>query len=188
MTTALSEATRVTLLQRARAAIAAALGSSVGSAGNPPPGPDSQTGAAFRAGAFVTLRLRGELRGCIGCVESDLPLDEVVARCAVSAAVSDPRFPPLRFSECSEVEVEISVLGPIEPVGDVSEVIVGRHGLVCELGRRRGLLLPQVAREWNWNASEFASQTCLKAGLPRDAWRQGARLFKFEAEVFGDSG
>ena len=150
--------------------------------------PDPQTGSALRAGAFVTLRLRGELRGCIGYVESDLPLEEVIERCAVSAAVSDPRFPPLRTSECGEVEVEISVLGPIEPVADVSDVIVGRHGLVCELGRRRGLLLPQVAREWNWNAFEFASQTCLKAGLPMDAWRQGARLFKFEAEVFGESG
>jgi uncharacterized protein (TIGR00296 family) len=80
------------------------------------------------------------------------------------------------------------VLGPIEPVHDIADVIIGRHGLIVEFGRRRGLLLPQVAIEWNWNAVQFAAQTCTKAGLPTDAWQKGAKLFKFEAEVFGESG
>ena len=83
--------------------------------------------------------------------------------------------------------LEISVLGPIEPVGDIAEVVVGRHGLIAEGGGRRGLLLPQVAAEWSWDVVEFASQTCAKAGLPRDAWQKGARLFRFEADVFGES-
>ncbi len=130
--------------------------------------------------------MNGSLRGCIGYPDSQLPLIDVVERCAVSAAVSDPRFPPVTLSEWESVELEISVLGPMEIVRDVSEIEVGRHGLVVEFGRRRGLLLPQVATEWAWNASEFAAQTCMKAGLPRDAWQKGARLFKFEAEVFGE--
>ena len=79
------------------------------------------------------------------------------------------------------------MLGPIERVDDIGEVVVGRDGLIVEFGRRRGLLLPQVAVEWKWDASEFAAQTCIKAGLPRDAWQKGAKLFKFEAEVFGES-
>lgn len=143
--------------------------------------------ADLRAGAFVTLRVNGELRGCIGYPEPELPLIETVERCAVSAAISDPRFPAVSPAEWSSVELEISVLGPIEPVADISDVVVGRHGLIVEQGRRRGLLLPQVATEWKWSAAEFASQTCGKAGLPRDAWHTGAKLFKFEAEVFGES-
>ena len=174
---------RRALLQRARAAIAHAIGA-------PPvpiPSPQSPIPEDLRAGAFVTLRVRGALRGCIGYPEPDLPLLAVVDRCAVSAAVSDPRFPPLNAAEWDEVDLELSVLGPIEPVVDIAEVVVGRHGLIVESGRRRGLLLPQVAVEWNWDAAEFAAQTCIKAGLPRDACQSGATLFKFEAEVFGDA-
>ncbi len=90
------------------------------------------------------------------------------------------------MDEWSHIDIEISVLGPIERVSDISEVVVGQHGLVVELGRRRGLLLPQVATERNWSATEFVAETCMKAGLRRDAWQNGAALFKFEAEVFGD--
>ena len=139
-----------------------------------------------RAGAFV-LRMR-QKRGCIGYPDPELPLLEVIERCAVSAAISDPRFAAIGVEEWGDVEIEISVLGPIEHVADISAVVVGQHGLVVERGGRRGLLLPQVASEWNWTAEEFASQTCLKAGLPRDAWQNGASLFKFEAEVFGEAG
>ena len=183
----LDQSARAALLQRARCAIAGAIG--IGTRG---PSWDSRgdlqpaAPAALRAGAFVTLRLGGRLRGCIGYLEPDLLLFEVVEQCAVSAALSDPRFPPLTAGEWSAVEVEISVLGPIERVADISEVEVGRHGLIAELGRRRGLLLPQVATEWQWGAAEFASQTCVKAGLPMDAWRNGASLYRFEAEVFGE--
>ena len=174
---------RRALLQRARAAIAHAIGA-------PPvpiPSPQSPIPEDLRAGAFVTLRVRGALRGCIGYPEPDQPLLAVVERCAVSAALSDPRFPPLSAAEWDEVDLELSVLGPIEPVLDMADVVVGRHGLIVESGRRRGLLLPQVAVEWKWDAAEFAAQTCIKAGLPRDACQRGATLFKFEAEVFGDA-
>jgi uncharacterized protein len=180
----LDSASRKDLLERARAAIARAIG--VG---------DERAARVsdvipedLRAGAFVTIRIRGQLRGCIGYPEPELRLIEVVERCAVSAAISDPRFPALSEREWSEINLEVSVLGPIEPVTDIGDVVVGQHGLVVEFGRRRGLLLPQVAIEWKWTAAEFASQTCVKAGLPRDAWRKGAKLFKFEAEVFGESG
>jgi AmmeMemoRadiSam system protein A len=184
----LTEIARKNLLQRARAAIARAIGAHAATpVVEPLPGPHALIPADFRAGAFVTLRKAGELRGCIGYPEPTLPLLDAVERCAVSAALADPRFPPLSAHEWTGVLLEISVLGPIEPVRDIEEVEVGRHGLVVEFGSRRGLLLPQVAIEWQWDAVEFVSQTCVKAGLPRDAWRNGARWYKFEAEVFGES-
>lgn len=175
---------KTALLQRARSAIARAIGVTR----DPQiPNPQFLIPADFRAGAFVTLRIGGRLRGCIGYPEPDLPLVVVVDRCAVSAALSDPRFPPLSDAEWPDVDLELSVLGPIERVADLNEIVVGRHGLVVEFSRRRGLLLPQVAVEWKWDAIEFAAQTCTKAGLPRDAFQKGAKLFKFEAEVFGES-
>jgi AmmeMemoRadiSam system protein A len=184
----LDEARRKGLLRHARAAIARAIGAeSVTPVAAPTPNPHALIPIDLCAGAFVTLRMTGELRGCIGYPDPTLPLLDVVERCAVSAALSDPRFPPLSAAEWSRIDLEISVLGPIEPVRDISEVEIGRHGLIVELARRRGLLLPQVAIEWRWDAIEFASQTCAKAGLPRDAWATGATLYKFEAEVFGES-
>ncbi len=199
----LDDASRKSLMQRARAAIARAIGARVTPVAELIPNPQSPPKATadlaealsakaglipeLRAGAFVTLRIRGRLRGCMGYPEPELPLLEVVERCAVSAAISDPRFPPLSAEEWTDVDIELSVLGPIETVDDIIEVVVGRDGLIVELGRRRGLLLPQVAVEWKWDATEFASQTCIKAGLPRDAWQKGATLFKFEAEVFSES-
>jgi uncharacterized protein len=138
------------------------------------------------AGAFVSIHVGDDLRGCVGRPESDLPLIDVVRRCAVSAATSDSRFPALHSSEWPRVSIEISVLGPIEPVADLLEIEVGRHGLIAQLGPRRGLLLPQVATEWGWEREEFVRHTCRKAGLADDAWRTGAQLFKFEAQVFGD--
>ena len=190
-------ARRRELLQRARNAIDRAIGAEPPIPGpqspiaNPQsriPGSETTTpGDEVRAGAFVTLRVSGSLRGCVGYPDPSLPLVEVVERCAVSAATGDPRFPAVTPLEWDRVDLEISVLGPIEPVRDISDVKVGRDGLIVEFGSRRGLLLPQVATEWNWDAFEFASQTCAKAGLPKDAWQKGAKLFKFEAEVFGES-
>jgi len=176
----LDAAARETLLRRARAAIASTIGADL----ELPPATAPAPG--LRAGAFVTLRVGENLRGCIGYPEADRVLLDVVEHCAISAAVSDPRFPAVRAGEFPLLNLEISVLGPIDPVGDISEIEIGRHGLIAELGRRRGLLLPQVAVEWNWSAEELASNTCAKAGLPRDAWRNGAKLFKFEAEVFSE--
>jgi len=178
----LDETSRRHLLRHARRAIARAIGADSRSfiPGEIPIPED------LRSGAFVTLRINGQLRGCIGYPEPELPLLNVIEHCAVSAALSDPRFPAVCTDEWGDIALEISVLGPIEPVGHISEVLVGQHGLIAESGRFRGLLLPQVAVEWNWNAEEFASQTCVKAGLRRDAWQNGASLFKFEAEVFGE--
>ena len=140
------------------------------------------------SGAFVTLKRGGRLRGCIGTLECRRPLAEEVARVAVGAAREDPRFEPLRASELDDLQVEVSVLGPLEAVDprDPSAIEIGRHGLVVEQGHRRGLLLPQVATEWNWDREQFLSQTCVKAGLQPDAWRTGARVSRFAAEVFGD--
>jgi AmmeMemoRadiSam system protein A len=141
---------------------------------------------AILAGAFVTIHHRGALRGCIGSTDRDRPLVEVVVRCAVAAALDDPRFPPLSAAELGEIDLEISVLTPPEPVSDPADVEVGRHGLIVEQGVRHGLLLPQVAIEWGWDRETFLSRTCIKAGLAPDAWRAGATILRFEAHVFGE--
>jgi AmmeMemoRadiSam system protein A len=137
-------------------------------------------------GAFVTLHCRNELRGCIGHIEADQPVARVVARCAVAACSSDPRFLPVTATELTDLAVELSLLGALEEISGPREIEIGRHGLVVEKGGRKGLLLPQVATEWGWNCEQFLAHTCHKAGLARDAWKHGARLWRFEAEVFGD--
>jgi uncharacterized protein len=139
-------------------------------------------------GAFVTLKKKGELRGCIGTLECRASLAEEVARVAVCAAREDPRFDPVRPSELDEIDVEVSVLGPLEHIDpfDPAAIVIGLHGLVVERGYRRGLLLPQVATEWDWDCETFLAHTCLKAGLPADAWRSGAKVYRFAAEVFRD--
>jgi AmmeMemoRadiSam system protein A len=139
-------------------------------------------------GAFVSLHARGDLRGCIGHIQATEPLGLVVPRCAVSACSSDPRFPPITSAELDLIEIEISLLGPLEPISSTAEIEIGRHGLFVEQGWHRGLLLPQVATEWKWEAETFLAQTCHKAGLARDAWKNGAALFRFEAEVFAEPG
>lgn len=140
------------------------------------------------SGAFVTLKRGGHLRGCIGTLECRRPLAEEIARVAVSAAREDPRFEPLRESELEDLEVEVSVLGPLERIdpAEPQAIEIGRHGLVIEQDYRRGLLLPQVATEWGWDREQFLAQTCLKAGLPPDAWHRGATVYRFAAIVFGD--
>ena len=143
--------------------------------------------AERRGGAFVTLHNHGDLRGCIGHIESDQLLAAVVARCAIAACSSDPRFPAVTASELPHLDIELSLLGPLEPIAGPGDVAVGRHGLLVEMGWHRGLLLPQVATEWQWDATMFLDQTCHKAGLPRDAWKHGAKLWRFEAEVFGET-
>ncbi len=136
------------------------------------------------SGAFVTLRKHGTLRGCIGYVEPVFPLAETVARAAVAAAFNDPRFHPLQPEELPGLEIEISVLTPPRPVRELSEIVVGRHGLIAERGPYRGLLLPQVPVEYNWDLKEFLQNTCLKAGLERDCWQGNTRFYIFEAEIF----
>jgi AmmeMemoRadiSam system protein A len=139
-------------------------------------------------GAFVSIHHRGELRGCIGHIEPNRSLPRVVRECAVAACSADPRFPPVSIAELAGLEIEVSLLGPLEPVGSPDDVEVGRHGLLVEQNCQRGLLLPQVATEWRWDRETFLAHTCRKAGLPRDAWKQGAKVWRFEADVFGEGG
>jgi len=134
----------------------------------------------------VTLKKNGELRGCIGCTEAREPMLVNVARMARASALEDPRFPPVRQEEVSDLMIDISLLSPAERVADISEIEVGKHGLVMEQGPRRGLLLPQVPVEWGWDRDQFLDHTCLKAGLPKGCWREGATIYAFTAEVFGE--
>ena len=169
------------LLRHARRAIAARLEER-------PLEPLGSPGAlAEPAAAFVTIRLGGRLRGCIGSIEGGESLHEVVARCAGDAATRDPRFPPLPPADLSDVRLEISVLSPFRRVADPAETEVGRHGVMVEQGPHRALLLPQVAPEWGWDRDTFLSQACVKAGLPADAWRTGAAVHTFEAQVFEEA-
>jgi uncharacterized protein len=149
--------------------------------------PDDPGGWPGATGAFVTLKRQGRLRGCIGTLECRRPLVEEIARVAVSAARKDPRFDPLGPAELDDLDVEVSVLGPLEEIDprDPAGFEIGRHGLVVEHGHRSGLLLPQVATEWGWDRDQFLSQTCVKAGLPPDSWSRGARVYRFTADVFG---
>ncbi len=138
-----------------------------------------------RCGAFVTLHVLDELRGCIGYIESEGPLIETVREAALRAAFEDLRFEPLRGDELENLSIEISVLSPLREIRDVSEIRVGEHGLLIQLGHQRGLLLPQVPVEHGWDRETFLSQTARKAALPADAWKSpGVRLYLFTAEVF----
>jgi AmmeMemoRadiSam system protein A len=186
-----AERDRAWLLQIARDAITQhvthgsserpAAGGQQPAAGSPEPAV-----AERRAGVFVTIHCRGDLRGCIGRLEADLPLPRSVAYCAVAACSEDRRFPAIDSSELPYMTLEVSVLGPMEPAAGPADIEIGRHGLMIEQGRRRGLLLPQVAVEWRWDAVTFLSETCRKAGLAPDSWQRGAAVWRFDAEVFGD--
>lgn len=137
-------------------------------------------------GVFVTLKKDGDLRGCIGTLAAEEGLAGTVAKFACSAAFDDPRFPPLAREEWPAVSLEISLMTPPRRIHP-EEVAVGRHGLILELGGRRGLLLPQVATEWNFGREQFLEALAQKAGLRPRAWADPqARLFAFEAEVFGE--
>ena len=138
-------------------------------------------------GVFVTIHTGGQLRGCLGRLERDQPIADNVAHLAAVVSDSDPRFRPLRPSELTDTQIEISALTPEVEVRDFAAIEVGRHGLIVEQRHRRGLLLPQVAIEHGWDRETFLDHTCVKAGLSPDAWRRGARIFTFEAEVFRES-
>jgi AmmeMemoRadiSam system protein A len=176
----LNDLQRASLLRIARESVTSQLTGDVQSI-------DTTTELPGASGVFVTLKRRGELRGCLGTLECREGLAQEVARCARESATLDPRFTPVSFDELPEITLEISILGPLEEI-DPSEdaVLIGRHGLVVEQGHRRGLLLPQVATEWGWTKEQFLRQTCRKASLPDDAWRRGARVFRFDAHVFGE--
>ncbi|MGQ9561237.1 MAG: AmmeMemoRadiSam system protein A [Candidatus Oleimicrobiaceae bacterium] len=140
-----------------------------------------------KQGAFVTLHKRGALRGCIGYVEPVSPLYLAVAEMAQAAAFEDPRFAPLSEEELPEIDLEISVLSPTREITDLEEIKVGEHGLIVQQGMHKGLLLPQVATEYNWDRITFLRHTCLKAGLPADAYKdKGTTIKVFSAQVFGE--
>jgi AmmeMemoRadiSam system protein A len=138
-------------------------------------------------GAFVTLKKEDQLRGCIGYIEATKPLWETIVDCTIASASRDPRFPPVTADELPHIQMEISVLSPLRPIDHVDQISVGEHGLLITKGMYRGLLLPQVATEYGWDRRQFLEHTCLKAGLPTDAWREGARISIFSADVFSEA-
>jgi len=138
-------------------------------------------------GAFVTLHKQGQLRGCIGYLLPILPLMEAVEEMAEAAALRDTRFPAVKPAEIDQLDIEISVLSPMYIVESTDDIVVGTHGLYVKKGMYSGLLLPQVATEYNWDALTFLQQTCKKAGLPTDAWQDDATVIhKFSAHVFSE--
>ena len=136
-------------------------------------------------GAFTSLYLHGELRGCVGYVLPVSPVYRAVADTARAAAFEDTRFRPVTLEEAPNLEIELSMLSPPQPIS-VDAVEIGRHGLLITMAGRRGLLLPQVPTDHNWDRTTFLEQTCRKAGLPLDAWQKGATIEAFTAEVFGE--
>jgi AmmeMemoRadiSam system protein A len=180
----LNDAQRKTLLTIARQSIESML------AGRRAAVTESEADDVLRrpAGVFVTLRTHdGELRGCIGSIVPREPLVRAVTSSAINAAFRDPRFHPVTAPEMTALELEISVMGPIERVYDVSDIVPGRDGLIISRGGNAGLLLPQVATEYGWDREMFLDQTCLKAGLPAGSWRRPeTKIEKFSAEVFGE--
>ena len=148
--------------------------------------PDYPPALSENGGAFVSLYVGGRLRGCVGQVENPGPLADVVARSAISAALNDSRFPSIGAEELPALNIEISVLARPEPLLPEA-IVIGKHGLLVVNGGRRGLLLPQVAVERKWNSQRFLEETCVKAGLPADAWRDElTQVFGFTAEIFSE--
>jgi len=137
-----------------------------------------------KRGAFVTLTIRGALRGCVGYIAPVLPLHRAVVQAAIYAAVEDRRFEPVSAEELGRLDYEISALSPPEDISDPSRIRVGTHGLIIEKDGRKGVLLPQVAVENGWDRGRFLEEICRKAGLPPNAWKKGAKLQTFEAVVF----
>ncbi len=140
-----------------------------------------------KRGAFTTLTIDGNLRGCIGYIVAVKPLFETVWETARSAAFSDPRFPPLREEDVDKIKIEISVLSPLEKIKNPDDFEIGKHGLYIKEGFYSGLLLPQVAVEYGWDKTEFLRETCFKAGLPEDAYLRGAEIYRFSAEIFSET-
>jgi AmmeMemoRadiSam system protein A len=138
-----------------------------------------------KMGAFVSLKTAGELKGCIGYIRGQLPLDETIRQMAVEAAFHDPRFTPLNEKEWKETDIEISVLTPMRRIEHIEEIEVGVSGIYVERGFNSGLLLPQVATENGWDRETFLEYACMKAGLPRDAWKSSdTEIYVFSADVF----
>ena len=136
-------------------------------------------------GVFTSLYLRGELRGCVGYALPTSSVYRAVAETARAAAFEDMRFSPVTAQEAPELKIELSILSPPQPIAPEA-IEIGRHGLLVTMAGHRGLLLPQVPVEHSWDRDKFLEQTCRKAGLPLDAWKKGATIEAFTAEVFGE--
>ncbi len=142
----------------------------------------------FPQGVFVTLKKHGELRGCIGLLVGDFPVSLSTAWMAIQAGENDPRFPQVSLKELATLEIEISVMTPLKQIAKPTDIVVGRDGVVIRKAGRSGVFLPQVATEQGWNLTQMLDELCVeKAGLPRDAWRSGAQLYVFQAEVFSET-
>jgi AmmeMemoRadiSam system protein A len=139
-----------------------------------------------KRGAFVTLKVNDQLRGCIGYPLPYKPLSETIIDVAISAATQDYRFTPLTYEELQETKIEISVLSLPELIKDVKEIEVGRHGIIVTKGPNKGLLLPQVPLEYDWDLETYLRHGCLKAGLDEDEWKRGVQIEVFEAQVFAE--
>jgi AmmeMemoRadiSam system protein A len=174
----LSEADRKSILELARQAVVEAVCRKRLLVGIP------QTGIfELKCGVFVTLHAGGRLRGCIGVIEAKEPIGESIVRCAAGAAREDPRFSPMQPEELPELEIEVSLLSPLQRI-QPEEIEIGKHGLLVEQGLRRGLLLPQVAVEHHLEREQFLKETCYKAGLAADAWRApDTRIYGFTCEI-----
>lgn len=141
-----------------------------------------------KRGVFVTLQKHGQLRGCIGYVEGIKPIYEAVRDNAINASTNDPRFPPVQPEELKDIDIEITVMTPLEKISDPNLIQVGKHGILIRKGWNQGLLLPQVATDYGWNREEFLAHTCMKAGLPVNAWKEkDAEIYIFSGEVFGET-
>ena len=147
-------------------------------------GVDPEPRLSSHRGAFVTLTVGGQLRGCIGYIEGFKPLMEAVADNGRSAAVRDPRFAPVSPAELPQIQLEISALTTLEPVAGPTDIVIGRHGVLLAKEGHRAVFLPQVALEQGWDRDTTLTHLALKAGLDPDAWRRGAELQVFEADVF----
>ena len=157
------------------------------SSGSMPVVATASRGLNLESGCFVTIKQHGQLRGCIGNFVSDQPLYRLVQEMAVSAATRDPRFYPMKPHDLDAFELEISVLSPLELITSVDEIKVGIHGIYLMKNSSRGVLLPQVATEYRWDRDTFLRHTCLKAGLPENAWQKDCQIYIFSALVFGEA-
>lgn len=177
----LSREDKIALLQLARASIGRRLGE-----GEPPSTPETPS-LRQRCGVFVTLQKNEKLRGCIGYITATKSLIQLVADAAQASAFQDTRFEPLRREEWGRIEIEISVLSPLETIDNIEEIEVGKHGIVMKQGYRSGLLLPQVAVEYNWDRETFLTNTCYKAGLSANCWKDpDTEIEIFSALVFNE--
>jgi AmmeMemoRadiSam system protein A len=134
------------------------------------------------------LHKHGQLRGCIGYIEGIKSIYDTIKEMAIAAAFQDPRFPALQKDELDQIDIEISLLTPLEKVESKEDIKIGKHGLLIRNGFNSGLLLPQVATEWNWDVETFLEQTCRKAGLHGNCWKESStQIFRFSAEIFSES-